>query len=155
VGEDIVPLLERWVNQSPDADYSWYREYSRQVLSSSEEPGTGHEDLANILEQCEVPSQPFTETNISPRQLQQRLEQGERLIIGVGINENNGGSLIGSTDHWIVVDAIYPNGTGGTVVYYNPYTNNQEICSFDELITAMGGFGNGYDGLWVQTGTQP
>ena len=40
--------------------------------------------------------------------------------------------------HWVVLETVMPEGMGGLVHLYNPFTNGMEMYSWGELVASMG-----------------
>jgi len=75
---------------------------------------------------------------ITPNRLQRVMREGWNVIVSVHINYQ--GKLRPSgTLHWINLVAATPNGiNAGWIEYYNPFSNSESACSFDELSASMG-----------------
>ena len=78
---------------------------------------------------------------ITPGRIQERLSPGNKLILGVGVNQNTGVLNAGDTAHWVVVEKVQPAGVdNGQVLLYNPLPNAQQVVPYDQLIQASKAF---------------
>lgn len=76
---------------------------------------------------------------ISPARLEHWTHQGFSVIAGVRIETIGGELRPGGVPHWIVVNGVAPYGVNrADVVYYNPFTNHDEQCSWRELVSSIG-----------------
>lgn len=85
---------------------------------------------------------------VSPGRIENMLKT-HYLVAGVRIKPTgklSGGGL----GHWVVLDAITPNGrlsgNGGWVEIYNPFVNKRQEYSYEEFMISFAGF----LGLWVK-----
>lgn len=139
VGVDMVPLLTSWKEVSAR---------TRRIVEENECTGIG--DLQSMLalfnQQGELLQYSASVAPVSPRWLKEQLSQGRKAIVGVGITRRGKVAPDGSIRHWVVLEDVLPVGRGGWVRLYNPFMNQDEVCTYDDFLGSVGQFGAG---LWV------
>jgi hypothetical protein len=170
-GRSIETLITDWVNQ----DNSSLQARARQVIDDPIKQLVGYGDLQNMLDMYECSYQdfltPFQEpvSNgylVTPGRLKAVIDQGNSLIVGVNVNQGTGALNQGSTDHWVVLDDVLPQGVNaGQVLVYNPMPNTQEIYPYDTFLKATSNFNTDaaaavetpnnirITGIWVDLGS--
>lgn len=75
----------------------------------------------------------------SPRRMAYWTYSDWQIILGVKIETRFGSLRSSGVGHWVVVRKIEPNGVNRALVtIYNPFTNNEEQYSWNELVQSMG-----------------
>lgn len=82
---------------------------------------------------------------VTPARIQSMLTL-HQAIVGVKIDGATGNLRGSGIAHWVVLENVYPHGINrGMAEIYNPYHNQMQGYSWDELVSSMG---SPY-GLWV------
>lgn len=131
--KDLDKFLERWQAKSLNV----YQRVFQKGLSAP----TSLSDLKSMVDAYGAPS--FDARAVlpyfTPIRLQDWLDNGWGLIVGVKINAQGRLRADGRTLHWIVVLDVTPNGVmDGLVTFYNSYVNAVRQCSWMEFTGAMG-----------------
>jgi hypothetical protein len=140
-GMNIIPFLQQW-----RGSYHRAEEILRNNLP------TGITDLRSMLDVFGLESEMFQHGHSnpfsnSPRNMQERLHDGEMLIAGVSIKVNGDLHPDGTIQHWVVLEDVLPVANSGWYRLYNPFPNEEEVYNFDLFKAALGSFGIG---LWVK-----
>jgi hypothetical protein len=142
VHSNVIPALQRWCGVD---------ERARAILENAGE-GTYLKELEDMLAIYELAGESLKSDYmipISPGRLAKRLNAGECLLVGVGI-ETVHGSLVPKVEqkarHWVVVEEVLPVANNGWIRLYNPFNNRDEVYTYDAFMESMG---TGV-GLWVR-----
>lgn len=127
VGKDVIPMLGNWLCS---VSLPIYHELIKN------DKGLGLDPLLSMLRVNDRPAKAFTfntgNAPLSARVLQTFLNDN-KIIAGVGIDRTGAILSNGAIRHYVVLLDVYPCGTGGYVMVYNPFHNRIEQIDFDTL----------------------
>ena len=156
----IKQFLTDWKN-SPNSLFQWAlggdsdKTTDASVLKNMLLPYGYGVDKGNVISFTDSLNGPIFEgQNITPGRFQKFLET-HYLIANVVINKSTGKLIPDDqnktnwTNHWVVLDKVFPNNTEyGRVEIYNPFTNHRQEYSYKSFISSFGG--GTYTGLWIK-----
>ena len=138
---DIVEFLDKWKADKPAA---WKR-----IFNAGAGRGTDLGDLDSMFaefqgypEQLPRLSQALFDPLkngplVTPGRVGELLV-GNRIITSCRIDSVTGRLRGQGVLHWVVLEAVLPEGMGGLVHLYNPFTNGMEMYSWGELVASIG-----------------
>jgi len=138
---DVTEFLDRWKADRPSA---WKR-----IFSPGAGRGTDLGDLDSMFGEWEgYPEQlPRLSTAlydavkggplVTPGRVGELLIRN-RLIISCRIDVITGRLRGQGVLHWVALESIMPEGYGGLVHLYNPFTNSVEVYGWNELMASIG-----------------
>ncbi|MEI7844933.1 MAG: hypothetical protein WCK35_03920 [Chloroflexota bacterium] len=135
-GKDVVPLLKAW------ADSKYFR--FNAILNNPHE-GTSAYDLQRLLDVAGFKGETYNSIPTTPQLIKERLESGQLVIAGCGINSGGKLKADGKIRHWVVLEDIIPAGNSGWVRVYNPFLNREEVYTYSLFLQSVGVGA----GLWV------
>ena len=147
-GATLDVFLEEWQISQPNI--------FKRIFGDGRARGTGPDELNNMLAVFGRPLAPrlgaglhdplLNRPLVTPGRFAQMLEI-HRAIVGVKIDGVTGNLRGGGIPHWVVVDSVIPDGINrGTVKLYNPFPNQMQTYSWDEMVKSMAS----PSGLWVE-----
>ena len=139
--DDLTKLLDKWKAEKPAA---WKR-----IFGGGAGRGTDLGDLDAMFAEWEGYPSVMPRLSVAlhdplkggplvtPGRVGELLTRN-RLIISCRIDSITGRLRGQGVLHWVVLEAVLPEGMGGLVHLYNPFTNGMEIYSWCELIASIG-----------------
>jgi len=107
-------------------------------VSSPTDPLDTNIFLDKLFQDLTAPGNPVI---VTPGKIKAQLDQGQVLILGVGVDGQTGTLNAGDTPHWVVVEQVEPQGAGGgNVLLYNAIPNTQQVVPYDQLQKAADTF---------------
>jgi hypothetical protein len=159
--KDIIQLIEDWIDYEQSSSNISGR--SALDILKTDSP-TYRSEVERVLDSIAVA---YEEQNdyFSPTEAQQRMENGERLVMLAGVQ---GGKLVsGGVGHWIVVEDVNPAGNSGWVrIWHSSNRQDQplekddpilyeQILTYEEFMGTIEnpGMGNSvdYHGIWISS----
>jgi hypothetical protein len=139
---DVIPLLQRWLPAYPRA---------QEIIEKDR--GTSIPDLQAMLDVSGLKHEFYRSVGstspITPTYVRRKLDTGMMAIVFTGVTPYGAVKSRSPIRHWVVVEDILRVAGSGWLRVYNPFTNREEVCRFDEV----------YDlpsrdsiGLWVEPG---
>jgi len=107
---------------------------------------TGIEDLRSMLYAAGKEYMPSVQDELTDPDLKRplmtpgrviRLLMSNRIIIGCTIEGQFGRLKRSGIPHWVAVEEITPEGRGGVVKLYNPFSNGMELYSWEEFVASV------------------
>lgn len=139
-GSDIIPFLKQWLET-----------YDKAKAILENDDGTSIQDLQTMLDvfqkQYEFFRAEASVLPITPSYVRKMLDTGRMAIIGTGITYNGILKWGSRIRHWVVIEDIIPVGNSGWVRVYNPFSNKEEVYSFDVIFDTNS---RSAIGLWVE-----
>lgn len=139
-GSDIVPFLKQWLEAYDNA---------RDILEKDE--GTSIVDLQAMLDVFQKDYDFFraeaSVLPITPSYLRRTLDTGKMAIVGTGITYDGILKWGSRIRHWVVIEDLTPVGNSGWVRVYNPFSDKEEVYTFDEVFDPNS---RSAIGLWVE-----
>lgn len=137
---DVIPLLQKWLPAYPRA---------REILA--EDSGTSIPDLEAMLTTFRLKYEFYraygSTSPITPTYIRRKLDAGLMAIVFTGVTPYGAVKSRSPIRHWVVVEDLLRVADSGWLRVYNPFSNREETCRFDEV----------YDlpsrdsiGLWVE-----
>lgn len=138
-GVALDDLLSAWAPHSPSV-------FNR-IFYGGKSKGTGVPDLKDMLAIYDVQGSTLLPDSlrdpilgrplVTPARMEKLLVT-HQLIVGVKIETTLGRLKPSGTDHWVVLENVYPHGVNSGVVHlYNPFTNLMEGYSWNEFTASM------------------
>ena len=128
-GMDVVPMLKVWMDGTYDRVKS--------ILHNPHE-GTSAYDLKTLLEVVGFKGETYTSIPTTPQSIKDRLESGQYVIAGCGINSSGKLKADGKIRHWVVLEDVIPCGNSGWVRVYNPFMNREEVYTYNLFLQSVG-----------------
>lgn len=141
-GSDIIPTLQMWV----ESHYTYIHE-----ILDNPHMGTNLSNLRSILDLFGMTYQEYSSIPTSPRRVKDRLQQGEFVLAGCGINRSGDVLSDGTIRHWVVILDVLPAGNSGWVRVYNPFFNREEVYEYNLFMTSSGVGA----GMWIRPKATP
>ena len=138
---DVTEFLDAWKAKKPAA---W-----RRIFSAGAGRGTDLGDLDSMFSEWEGYPEQLPRLSqalhdplkggplVTPGRVGELLVRN-RLIISCRIDVITGRLRGQGMLHWVVLETIMPEGTGGLVHLYNPFTNSVEVYGWNELMASIG-----------------
>jgi hypothetical protein len=135
-------LLQRWLAAYPRA---------QEIIEKDR--GTSIPDLQAMLDVSGLKHEFYRSVSstspITPTYVRRKLDTGMMAIVFTGVTPYGAVKSRSPIRHWVVVEDILRVAGSGWLRVYNPFTNREQVCRFDEV----------YDlpsrdsiGLWVEPG---
>jgi len=123
---DVIPLLRSWL-----VGYSGAREILAQ------DRGTSIPDLQAMLDAFDLKHEFYRSVGgtspVTPTYVRRKLDTGMMAIVFTGVTPYGAVKSHSPIRHWVVIEDIVPVGSSGWLRIYNPFTNREETCLFDEI----------------------
>ena len=136
--KSIEEMLRKWKMASP--------EMFARVVNRDKPTGVG--ELVDMLKpyNCFADSLTTLWTDpvlkrvlFTPGRVSNLLKNGYQIVLGVKIDGYTGGLRGGGIGHWVTIDAIIPIAVNRALVtIYNPFVNQLQDYSFDEIVKSAG-----------------
>jgi len=135
-GSDIIPMLQKWI----ESKYAGIN-----AILNDSHMGTTLTDLKSIMALFDLKSERYTSIPTSPQRIKERLDAGQFVLAGCGINQAGVVLADGKIRHWVVILDLLPVGNSGWVRVYNPFFNQEEVYEYNLFIRSSGVGA----GLWI------
>ena len=138
---DIVKFLDKWKADKPPA---WKR-----IFNAGAGRGTDLGDLDSMFAEFEGYPEQLPRLSqalhdplkggplVTPGRVGELLLRN-RIIISCKIDSVTGRLRGQGVLHWVVLETVLPEGMGGLVHLYNPFSNSMEMYSWGELVASIG-----------------
>ena len=123
---DIIPSLQTWLAS-----------YARAQEIISRDRGTSIPDLQSMLDALGLKHEFYravgSTSPVTPTYVRRKLDTGMMAIVFTGVTPYGAVRSRSPIRHWVVVEDIIRVGSSGWLRVYNPFTNREEACRFDEV----------------------
>jgi len=129
-------MLQKWI----ESKYAGIN-----AILNDSHMGTTLTDLKSIMALFDLKSERYTSIPTSPQRIKERLDAGQFVLAGCGINQAGVVLADGKIRHWVVILDLLPVGNSGWVRVYNPFFNQEEVYEYNLFIRSSGVGA----GLWI------